>query len=154
MKYKPYPKYKESGVDWLGEVPERWDVKRIKQIGSIRYGLGEPPEYVDNGLPFIRATDINRGKIDLEAVKKVNPDDIPWNRKPEVKLNEILVVRSGAYTGDSAIVTEDIAGCIVGYDMVLTVKAAYQLFIAGCFFRNTCCRAKSTLNVFELHSLI
>ena len=110
MKYKAYPKYKDSGVEWLGEVPEHWEVKRIKQIGSIRYGLGEPPEYVDNGLPFIRATDINRGKIDLEAVKKVNPDDIPWNRKPEVKLNEILVVRSGAYTGDSAIVIEDIAG--------------------------------------------
>ena len=30
MKYKPYPAYKESGVEWLGEVPEHWKTKRLK----------------------------------------------------------------------------------------------------------------------------
>lgn len=30
MEYKPYPTYKSSGVEWLGEVPEHWDVKRFK----------------------------------------------------------------------------------------------------------------------------
>jgi len=34
-KYKPYPKYKESGVAWLGEVPEGWEVKAGKFIGKI-----------------------------------------------------------------------------------------------------------------------
>ena len=29
MKWKPYPKYKDSGVEWLGEVPEHWLVKRL-----------------------------------------------------------------------------------------------------------------------------
>ena len=33
-KYKPYPGYKESGVEWLGEVPEHWEVKPIKRIAS------------------------------------------------------------------------------------------------------------------------
>ncbi|MEO6353687.1 MAG: hypothetical protein ABIO19_11740, partial [Burkholderiaceae bacterium] len=28
--YKPYPAYKDSGVEWLGKVPEGWDVKRLK----------------------------------------------------------------------------------------------------------------------------
>ncbi len=31
-KYKPYPVYKDSGVEWLGEVPEHWSVKRIEHI--------------------------------------------------------------------------------------------------------------------------
>lgn len=130
MKYPAYPKYKRSGIDWLGDMPEHWDAKRIKHLGTIRYGLGEPPEYMDDGLPFIRATDINRGKIDLAMVKKVSRNDVPWGRKPELKLDEILIVRSGAYTGDSAIVTSDITGCIVGYDMVLTVSKGHAPFVA------------------------
>lgn len=77
MKYPAYPKYKPSGIEWLGDMPEHWEVRRLKHLGSIRYGLGEPPEYVEDGLPFIRATDIKRGKVELESVKRVNPDDIP-----------------------------------------------------------------------------
>jgi type I restriction enzyme, S subunit len=39
-------------------------------------------------------------------------------------------MRSGAYTGDSAIVTSAVSGCIVGYDMVLTVKKGHARFVA------------------------
>jgi type I restriction enzyme S subunit len=129
-KWKPYREYGHSGVEWLGETPRHWEVKRIKRLGVIRYGLGEPPEYVDDGFPFIRATDIKRGKVDLDDVKKVRPDDVPWSRRPLLNLQEILVVRSGAYTGDSAIVTESVAGCIAGYDMVLTVQKGHAPFVA------------------------
>lgn len=121
---------KGSGIEWLGTIPAHWEVKRIKQLGSIRYGLGEPPEYVDDGLPFIRATDINFGKINLDVVKRIRPDDVPWNRRPDLKLHEILVVRSGAYTGDSALVVENAVGCIAGYDMVLSVSKAHPAFVA------------------------
>jgi type I restriction enzyme S subunit len=30
MNLKPYPKYKDSGVEWLGEIPEGWEVKKLK----------------------------------------------------------------------------------------------------------------------------
>jgi type I restriction enzyme S subunit len=130
VKLPAYPRTKPSGVEWLGDMPEHWEVKRIKHLGSIRYGLGEPPEYVDDGLPFVRATDIKRGKINLDEVKKVRPEDVPWSRKPLLNLEEILVVRSGAYTGDSAIVSSSVAGCIAGYDMVLSVKRSQPAFVA------------------------
>ncbi len=29
-RYKPYPAYKDSGVEWLGEIPEHWEMKRLK----------------------------------------------------------------------------------------------------------------------------
>jgi len=32
---KPYPKYKDSGVEWLGDVPESWGRNRLKYIASI-----------------------------------------------------------------------------------------------------------------------
>ena len=34
MKFQPYPKYKDSGVEWLGEVPSGWKVKRLKFCAS------------------------------------------------------------------------------------------------------------------------
>jgi len=32
---RPYLKYKDSGVEWLGEVPEHWEVKRLKALASF-----------------------------------------------------------------------------------------------------------------------
>lgn len=126
----PKAKMKPSGVEWLGDVPEHWAVKRMKHLGVIRYGLGEPPEYVDDGLPFIRATDIKRGKVEMDLVKKIRPEDVPWSRNPQLKHNEILVVRSGAYTGDSAIIASAVVDCIAGYDMVYTAHKAHAPFMA------------------------
>jgi type I restriction enzyme S subunit len=121
---------KESGIEWLGEIPQHWEVKQIKHLGAIRYGLGETLEYVDDGLSFIRATDIKQGKIEMETARKVRHEDVPWNRRPTLQLDEILVVRSGAYTGDSAIVSGNVVGCIAGYDMVLTITRAHSPFVA------------------------
>ena len=36
-RYKPYPRYKDSGVEWLGKIPEKWEVKRLKFLASIRF---------------------------------------------------------------------------------------------------------------------
>jgi type I restriction enzyme, S subunit len=121
---------KDSGVEWLGDIPEHWEIQRMKFIGDIKYGLGEPPEKLDDGLPIIRATDIFRGVIDGSKVQRVNPDKVPWSRNPELKTGDILVVRSGAYTGDSAIVTNEWAGSIAGYDMVFTPTRSYPKYIA------------------------
>ncbi len=122
---------KDSGVDWLGEVPKHWDVKRLKDVCTIRYGLSEPPKYVDDGLPFIRAPDVYRGIIDSSKMKYLLPEDVPWEKNPSLRTGEIIVVRSGAYTGDSAIVPPDFDGAIAGFDMVVSVincEASYVAF--------------------------
>lgn len=38
MKLKPYPKYKDSGIEWLGKVPEEWSVKSVWHIFSLGRG--------------------------------------------------------------------------------------------------------------------
>lgn len=121
---------KPSGIGWLGDIPEHWEVKRMKFVGRTRYGLGEPPAKDDEGIPFIRATDIYRGVVNLSQVQRVDRNAVPWNRKPELQAEEILIVRSGAYTGDSALVTKELAGFIAGYDMVFTAIHASPEFIA------------------------
>ena len=56
----PYPAYKPSGVEWLGEMPEHWEVRRLKTVCSMKSGdgitamsiepAGEYPVYGGNGL--------------------------------------------------------------------------------------------------------
>ena len=51
MKWRPYPKYKPSGVEWLGDVPEHWEVKRLKYLVSRKDEKVEADE--NNPLPYI-----------------------------------------------------------------------------------------------------
>jgi hypothetical protein len=42
-RFRPYPEYKDSGIDWLGQIPAHWAVVRLKRI------LSEPLQYGANG---------------------------------------------------------------------------------------------------------
>lgn len=58
----PNVRLKPSGIDWLGDVPEHWEVKRLKHAchKSAIYGANESSaNYIDNGVRFLRTTDIN-----------------------------------------------------------------------------------------------
>lgn len=132
----PTVKLKPSGIDWLGEIPGHWEVKKLKYVGEIKYGLGQPPMLLDSGLPLIRATNIEKGKINENDLLFVDPNDVPYQRDPVLKENDIIVVRSGAYTGDSAIIPKKFDGAISGYDMVVRVKASNPKYISYCLLSN------------------
>jgi type I restriction enzyme S subunit len=120
---------KDSGVEWLGEVPAHWSITNIKRVGAIRYGIGEPPQYYPEGMPLIRATNVHAGKLFSEGLVFVDPTEIPARRIVWLEPGDIVVVRSGAYTGDSAIIPDDYGQCIAGFDMVLRCHSAQPSFI-------------------------
>jgi type I restriction enzyme, S subunit len=129
MSFPRYPKYKDSGVEWLGEVPEGWRTSKIGRVASIKYGIGEPPEYYDEGTPLIRATNVHAGKLFAEGLVFVDPAEIPEKRILWLESGDIVVVRSGAYTGDSAIIPQGFGRCIAGFDMVLRCHSAMPQFV-------------------------
>jgi type I restriction enzyme S subunit len=43
MSFPRYPAYKPSGVEWLGEVPQHWEVKKLKNIASFTGGRHAKP---------------------------------------------------------------------------------------------------------------
>ena len=57
---QPYPSYKDSGVEWLGEMPEHWEIRRLKTLCSMKSGegitamsiepMGDYPVYGGNGI--------------------------------------------------------------------------------------------------------
>lgn len=132
----PNVKMNDSGIDWLGEIPNHWEVKRLKNIADVKYGLGQPPDEKEDGLPLIRATNVERGIINDKDLIFVDPADVPYDRDPVLKENDIIVVRSGAYTADSAIIPKKYDGAIAGYDMVMRVVKSFPLFISFSLLSN------------------
>jgi type I restriction enzyme S subunit len=141
-------KYKPSGIEWIGEIPEWWEVKRLKYVAHIRYGLGQPPREKPDGLPLLRATNIERGRINETDLVFVDPDDVPYERDPILKENDIVVVRSGAYTADSALIPKEFAGAISGYDMVVRAnKDNSPKFLSYCLLSHYVLTHQLSLNV-------
>ncbi len=66
---------KDSGVDWIGEIPAHWEVKRVKHVTSrIVDGTHFTPTYVDEGVPFLRVTDLTKSgnaEIDWEEARRI-----------------------------------------------------------------------------------
>lgn len=56
-KWPPYPTYRDSGVEWLGEIPQHWEVTRLKYVAGITMGQSPASEdYNQEGLgtPFLQ----------------------------------------------------------------------------------------------------
>ena len=109
---EPYPKYKPSGIDWLGEIPENWEVTRIDGVADLskknisKSDLENEKEVLHISIPSVQKTgggllengdSIDSNKIILEdgelLVSKLNPrkDTVIVVEKPE---EEILTVAS------------------------------------------------------------
>jgi type I restriction enzyme S subunit len=61
-KWKPYPKYKDSGVEWLGEVPEHWPVLQLRRSAEgCQNGVwGEEPLGGEDDIVCVRVADFDR----------------------------------------------------------------------------------------------
>ncbi|MEQ1703283.1 MAG: hypothetical protein ABMA25_24515 [Ilumatobacteraceae bacterium] len=109
------------------------DVVPLKRVARVDYGLGQPPPLAEAGVPIVRATNISRGRITPEKLIFAATTDIPWSRCPPLMVGELLVVRSGALTGDSAMVTSEWAGAAPGYDLRVMPKSVDPALLANQF---------------------
>jgi restriction endonuclease S subunit len=91
---------KDSGVEWIGEIPEGWDVVKLKFLvnGSFQYGANEEASESNESDPrYVRITDINeRGDLREETYKSLPIE----KAKPYIlEEGDILFARSGATVG-------------------------------------------------------
>ncbi len=118
----PNVKMKDSGVEWLGEIPSHWEVVKLKYIGKAFIGLTYNPENVtdeENGTLVFRASNVQEGKIvfdDNVYVKMEIPERLI------TKVGDILIcVRSGSrdLIGKNALIDEKSAGHTFGAFMTV-----------------------------------
>jgi type I restriction enzyme S subunit len=103
---------KDSGVEWLGEVPAHWVKKRLKNISPfITVGIVvNPSDYVsDEGLPFLYGGEVKEGFIEVDKARKISPEDSKKNRKTMLETGDIVTMRVG-YPGLTAVVPPECAG--------------------------------------------
>lgn len=110
-RWKRYPKYKDSGVEWLGEIPEEWKTLALKRIVKLKItdGPHDTPELYDEGIPFISAESIKNNRIDFGLKRGNISKELHEKYKLKVKpqKDDIFIVKSGATTGSLAKVEVD-----------------------------------------------
>ncbi len=117
IKYKRYERYKDSGVEWIGKIPEEWNVVRLKFLKAkpFLYGANESADIEERDFPrFIRITDIDsNGNLRKDIFKS-----LPWETaKPYLlKEGDVLFARSGATVGKTFIYKKSLGpACFAGY---------------------------------------
>jgi len=112
MSFPRYSEYKDSGVEWLGEVPAHWKIQRIKHISPfITVGIVVNPStfIAADGLPFIYGGDIREGIIDWENARRIEAASSVANGKTMLEAGDLLTVRVGA-PGVTAVVPKECEG--------------------------------------------
>lgn len=122
---------KGSGIDWIGEMPRHWEMKRLKFLGSARNGLTYAPEDVvdeDKGTLVLRSSNIQNDRLTFDDNVYVNcriPKEIVLQE------NDLLICsRNGsqALIGKCALIDEKTAGQTYGAFMCV-YRSRYNKFI-------------------------
>ena len=95
---RPYPAYRDSGVEWLGEVPEHWKVRRLKYAVSFTGG-GTPskanPSFWSGPIPWVSPKDMTRTHLN-DTADHISDDAVASSAARIVAPGAVLVVvRSG-----------------------------------------------------------
>jgi putative type I site-specific restriction-modification system, S subunit len=138
-------KMKESGIDWIGQIPEEWEVIKFKYLGDVKQGLTYSPSDIvdkDEGILVLRSGNIQNGVLDFTNnvyVKTKVAESIVLRK------NDILITArngSSALIGKNAIIDTDIKATFGAFMMVfrtnksLIAKFAFYLMnISFNFYR-------------------
>jgi type I restriction enzyme S subunit len=129
---------KDSGVEWLGEIPAHWEVRRIKffttYVTSGSRGWAE--YYSDDGAIFLRIGNLTRTGIDLDLtdIQRVTPPSGAEGERTRVRKNDVLISIT-AYIGSVAVV-DDKLDAYVNQHIALTRPVLDRVsprWIAYCF---------------------
>lgn len=95
---KQYKAYKDSGVEWIGEIPKHWDRIKFKYITTMMTcGHAATPHYVEQGgKPFLSAQNIKNEDISLSVLKFVTSElHEKLTKNHKVEKGDLLQVRVG-----------------------------------------------------------
>ena len=126
---------KDSGIEWLGEVPEHWEVRKLNSFSNkITNGYVGPTRdiLVEDGVPYAQATHIKGGRILFDGAYFVTLKWSSAHAKSILQLGDVLIVQTGAGTGDIGLVTEDEIGFNCHALIIVSVDKAvmYGEFLA------------------------
>ena len=131
-KHKGYDDYKDSGVEWMGEIPEGWSVLAFKRLGDFQSGAGFPDEeqgLEDEELPFYKVSDTNLAGNERLMTKHNNT----------VSRETAKMLRAYVFPKDSIIFAKVGAALLLNKRRILTSPSCIDNNMMG-FIPRTCNR--------------
>jgi type I restriction enzyme S subunit len=134
---KKYKTYKDSGIEWLGKIPKNWKFSKLKyQTTKIIDGAHFTPTYIDDedGIPFLRVTDLHHSEINLENVKRIPLEEHnELIKRCEPKKGDLLLSKNGTI-GLMKIIDWDwefsvfVSLCLIKFEKTLLNSFFYYFF--------------------------
>ncbi len=124
----PNAPMKDSGIEWLGEIPEHWEIKKIKNVFQIIDCKHLTAPFVENGFPLASIQEVKLKRINLSQANKTNSvfykKLIQNNRKPSI--GDIIYSRN-VVVGDASLVDKDLDFAL-GQDVCLLRSTEFNAF--------------------------
>ncbi|MEA4856551.1 MAG: restriction endonuclease subunit S [Solidesulfovibrio sp.] len=123
----PHPKMKDSGVEWLGEVPEHWEIKRLKYLSpGITVGIVIEPSkyYEESGIPCLRSLNVKQNFLEYNNLVYISAESNILLSKSMLHKGDLVIVRTGQ-PGTTAVIDEkfDKSNCI---DLIIVRQSRCQ----------------------------
>lgn len=104
----PNAKMKESSIDWLGTIPQAWDLVQIRHLNS-KVGSGVTPKggaevYTEEGVIFIRSQNVHFDGLRLDDVVRIDLDTHEKMSGSKVQFKDVLLNITGASIGRCCVV--------------------------------------------------
>jgi type I restriction enzyme S subunit len=120
----PSVAFKPSGIPWLGEIPEHWEVIKLKYLSpQVTVGIVIQPArlYVSQGVPALRSLNISSGEITTESLVYISEDGHLANSKSKLREGDVVLVRTGR-AGIAVVIPSELDGanCI---DLLIVRKS-------------------------------
>lgn len=128
---EPNPEMKDSGLDWLGEIPTHWMAAQLRRyITFITSGSrGWAEHYSDSGAVFVRIGNLTRDSltVDLSDIQYVEPPAGAEGERTRIKAGDLLFSIT-AYLGSIAVASDNLTGAFVSQHVALVRLASNTLF--------------------------
>jgi type I restriction enzyme S subunit len=117
---------KDSGVAWLGEVPEHWGLTYLKHVTDqarpIMYGIVLPGPHVPGGVPIVKGGDVKPGRLNLETLNRTTVEIESGYVRSRLKARDIVVSIRGT-VGEVELVPAEIEGSNLTQDAARVAPA-------------------------------
>jgi len=123
----PSAPMKDSGVEWLGEIPAHWDVKRLWHLTPsdrrIMYGIVLPGPNVDDGVPIVKGGDVSPGRLRLDRLSRTTFEIESGYVRSRLRGGDLIFAIRGSI-GEVATVPKELEGANLTQDAARISYAA------------------------------
>ncbi|MBT2636442.1 restriction endonuclease subunit S [Bacillus sp. ISL-39] len=87
-------KLKDSGIEYLGDIPENWTVKKLRYLGTLQNGISKSSEYFGQGYPFVSYGDVYKNIVLPQKVEGLVNSSISDRKSYSVKSGDVFFTRT------------------------------------------------------------